>query len=282
MHLAHIVDLGEIVLQQPGNQLHHARVGAAGRSLFHHRLNAGPAAIAVELAGGFIDGLGIEPALQIGAAIEAWHMHADGVCVGVDAHQQQIHRGSAAEAVLHGLLKILEPGETTGGRQAIVAAMGGAALMAGILRTEVVEHHLEVARVVVGWIGQPFAVAAVLGLHPPVHRVLHVKQGSGMGAAPHRAKGKPQGVGHRMGQPAIGAGGDVEQMEATGEQESVESLRCRAAGLAGQGILLKEGLAGLLVGFEHTPGKQAGHVELTHPGLLQNRQGQGKAKLQEG
>jgi hypothetical protein len=34
-------------------------------------------------------------------------MHPDGIGVGVDAHQQQIHGGTAAEAVLHRLLEIL-------------------------------------------------------------------------------------------------------------------------------------------------------------------------------
>ena len=85
MVLAHIVDLGDVVLDQAGYQLHHARVGTAGRCLLHQRLNAGPALNRIEMAGGLIGRFGIQPALQIGAAINARHMHTNRVGVGVDA-----------------------------------------------------------------------------------------------------------------------------------------------------------------------------------------------------
>ena len=151
-------------------------------------------------------------------------MDPDGVGVGVDAHQEQINGGPAAETVLHGLLKILEPFKTTGGRKAIVTAMGSTTLMAGILGTEVVENHLEIAGVLVGRIGDGLAVTAVLGLDPAVHRIFHIKQGPCMGATPHRTKRQAQRIGNGMGQATIRAGRDVEEMEATGQQKGVESL----------------------------------------------------------
>ena len=133
-----------------------------------------------------------------------------------------------------------------------------------------------------GWIGQPFAVAAVLGLHPAIHRVLDIEQGPGVRAAPHRTEGNPQGIGHRMGQTAIGAGRDVEQVKTAGEQERIERFTGGTAGLACQRIVLEEGVASLLVGFEQAPGKQGAHVQLAHPGLLQDRQGELKAQLSLG
>ena len=84
-----------------------------------------------------------------------------------------------------------------------------------------------------GRIGDGLAVTAVLGLHPAVHRVLHIKQGPGMGATPNRTKRQAQGIGNRMGEAAIRAGRDVEEMEATGKQEAIESLGCGATGFAG-------------------------------------------------
>ena len=206
-------------------------------------------------------------------------MHPDGVRVGVDPQQQQVDGGSAAEAVLDGLLKIHQPLPAAAGRQGVVAAVGRAALMGGIAGTEVVEHHLQIAGVLVGGVGHPLPVAAMLGLDPAVDRVLHIEQGSGMGPPPHRAERNPQGEGDGMGEPAVGAGGDIQQVEAAGEQKGVEFLRGRAAGLARQGIVAEKTVAGLLVGLEDAPGEQGAHVELADPGLLEDRQGQAETQL---
>ena len=81
-----------------------------------------------------------------------------------------------------------------------------------------------------GRIGDGLAVTAVLGLHPAVHRVLHIKHGPGMGATPHGTKRQAQGIGDGMGQAAIRAGRDVEEMEATGKKEAIEGLGCGAPG----------------------------------------------------
>ena len=113
----------------------------------------------------------------------------------------------------------------------------------------------------------------MLGLHPAVHRVLHIEEGTGMRPAPHSAVGDPQGIGDGMGQATVGAGGDVEQVKAALQQEGFECLGGLSTPLALQGILLKEGGAGLLKGLEHAPGEQGAHVELGHPGPLQDRQG---------
>ena len=94
-----------------------------------------------------------------------------------------------------------------------------------------------------------------------------------MRPAAHSAVGDPQRIGDGMGQAAVGAGGDVEQVKAAFQQEGFERLGGLAAPLALQGILLKEGGAGLLKGLEHAPGEQGAHVELGHPGPLQDRQG---------
>ena len=145
--------------------------------------------------------------------------------------------------------------------------------MGRIQGTKVVKNYLQVTGVGVGGVGQGFAVAAMLGLHPAVHRVLHIEQGTGMRAAADGAEGDPQGIGDGMGQAAIGAGGDIEQVKAALQQEGFECLGGLAAPLALQGILLKEGGAGLLKGLEHAPGEQGAHVELGHPGPLQDRQG---------
>ena len=83
--------------------------------------------------GGCVDILGIDPALEVGAAIHPWNVHPDGVGVGVDAHQEQINGGPAAKTVLHSLLKILQPLKPTGGRKGIITAMGRTTLVAGIL-----------------------------------------------------------------------------------------------------------------------------------------------------
>ena len=65
-------------------------------------------------------------------------MHPDRVGVGVDADQETVHGGTAAEAVLHRLLEVLQPPGTTGGGQGVVAAVGGASFMGRIQGTEVV------------------------------------------------------------------------------------------------------------------------------------------------
>ena len=184
------------------------------------------------MGGGCVDILGINPALEIGAAIHPGNVDPDRVGVGVDAHQEQINGRPTAKTVLDGLLKILESIQPTGGRKSIVAAMGSTTLMAWILGAEVVQNHLQITCIFVGRIGDGLAVTAVLGLHPAVHRVLHIKQGPGMGATPHRTKRQTQGVGNGMGQATIRAGRDVEEMEATGQQEGVEGLSCGATGFA--------------------------------------------------
>ena len=133
-----------------------------------------------------------------------------------------------------------------------------------------------------GGVGHALAVTAVLGLHPAVHRVLHVEHGAGVGAATHGVERQPQGVGDGVGQATVGAGGDVQQVEAAVEQEGVEAFGVGAARLAGQGVVVIEGEAGLLVGLEHAPGEQGAHVELAGPGLLQHRQGQLMAQFRQG
>ena len=68
-------------------------------------------------------------------------------------------------------------------------------------------------------------------------------------------------------------------MESTGQQKLIEGLGCGTARLASQGIVLKESVAGLFVGFKYTPGEQGAHVELAHPGLFENGQRQLEAQF---
>ena len=42
MILAHVIDLGEVVLKQSGHEAHHAGIGSAGCSIEHQRLNPKP------------------------------------------------------------------------------------------------------------------------------------------------------------------------------------------------------------------------------------------------
>ena len=62
-----------------------------------------------------------------------------------------------------------------------------------------IKHHLEVTGVIVRRIGLTFPVATMLSFDPAVDRVFDVKQGTGMGATPHRTEWNSQGVGHGMG-----------------------------------------------------------------------------------
>ena len=95
----------------------------------------------------------------------------------------------------------------------------------------------------------------MLGFDPAIHRILDIENGACMGPAAHTAVGNPQGVGNGMGQAAIGAGGDIKEVETTLEQEMVESLSSLAALVTAQGIGSKETAAGLAIGLKHTPGK---------------------------
>jgi len=82
-----------------------------------------------------------------------------------------------------------------------------------------------------------------------------------------------------MGQPAIGAGGDVEEVEPAGEQKGIETVGRSGALLTAQGVVVEESGTRLLVGLEQAPGKQGAHVELAHPGGFEHRQGQRKTQL---
>ena len=95
-----------------------------------------------------------------------------------------------------------------------------------------------------------------------------------MGAAAHRAVGQPQGEDDGMGQPTVGAGGDVEQVEAAGQQELLKVFRLPGVALAAERVVLEELGAHLFVGLEHAPGKQGAHIKLGYPGLLQDWQRQ--------
>lgn len=85
-----------------------------------------------------------------------------------------------------------------------------------------------------------------------------------------------------MGQPPIGAGRYIQKMEATIEQKVIEGLGGRGSIAAVEWIIAKERFAHLFVGFEHAPGKQGAHVELTDPGPLKDDRGQAKTELSLG
>ena len=152
--------------------------------------------------------------------------------------------------------------------------MGRTALMGWIAGTEVIKNNLQVAGVLMGGIGTTLPVTSVLGLNPAIHRIFDIKQSTGMGPPPHRAVGQAQGESNGMGQPSIGAGGDIQQMETTRKQKGVEGFGGGTARTGPKGILFVKSSAGLLVGFKNAPGKQGAHVQLGDPGPLQNRQGQ--------
>ena len=71
-------------------------------------------------------------------------MHTDRIGVGVEADQQKINGGTATEAVFNRLTEVEQALMARRCRQFVITAMGSAALMGGIERTEVVGHHLQV------------------------------------------------------------------------------------------------------------------------------------------
>jgi hypothetical protein len=64
-------------------------------------------------------------------------------------------------------------------------------------------------------------------------------------------------------------------VETAVEQELLEPF----AVPGGQGMIPEEARAHLLVGLEDAPGEQGAHVELGHPGVLEQWQGQLKSQL---
>ena len=85
MELAHVVDLGDVVLQQPGHQLDHAGIGAGGSRLLNKLQQVGPSLGGRHQGRGVVGGLGVQPTIEVGAAIETGHMHPDRIGVGVEA-----------------------------------------------------------------------------------------------------------------------------------------------------------------------------------------------------
>jgi hypothetical protein len=116
----------------------------------------------------------------------------------------------------------------------------------------------------------------VLGFHPSVDGVFYVKEGTRMGAATYGAEGDAQGGRHGMGKAAIRAGGDVEKVEATLQQEGIKGFSRRPSRATVEGILLKKNCTRLLVGLKQTPSEEGAHVELGDPGCFQ----QGKRQLE--
>jgi len=155
-------------------------------------------------------------------------------------------------------------------RQFIVAAVGGTALMMGIKRAEVIRDHLQVARWFRGWIGLALAMTAMLCFHPAVHRVFHIEHRPSVRATTYSAKRNPQRISHGVSQAAIGAGRDIQKMDAAIEQKLFKFLCSRAPLSALQRVVLEKAITKQAVAFKHTPGKQAAHVEGTHPSPFQD------------
>ena len=132
MELPHVVDLGDVVLNQPGHQLDHAGVGGGGSRLLDQGQQVVPALGSRQLDRGVIGGLGVQPTIEVGAAIETGHMHPDRIGVSVEADQQQIDGSPTAKAVFNGSAKILQATQSTRGRSAIITGMGCAAFVLGI------------------------------------------------------------------------------------------------------------------------------------------------------
>ena len=102
--------------------------------------------------------------------------------------------------------------------------MGGAALMAGVNGTEVIDDALQITGRVVGRIGVPLSGAAMLGFDPALNGVLNIKQGPCVGAPANATQRNAQGIGDGMGQTAIRARRDIEQMKAAVEKELLKGV----------------------------------------------------------
>ena len=151
-------------------------------------------------------------------------MNANGVCVGVEADEQQVNGSPATEAVLNRFPEVMKPLQSRSSREGIVAAVGSTPLMGGIEGTEVVGDHLEITGRSVGVIGNLLTEAAVLRLHPAIDCGLDVEHRTSVGATTHCAEGNAQGVGDRVRQPAISAGRHVQKMEAAFKEKGIEVL----------------------------------------------------------
>ena len=151
-------------------------------------------------------------------------MHADGVGVGIQADQQQINGSPATETLFNRFTEGFEPCHALRNRQAVIGTMGCAALMAGVNGTEVIDNALQIAGRVVGRIGIPLTGAAMLGFDPALNGVLDIKEGPCMGTPAHTTQRNAQGIGDGVGQPAISARRDVEQMKAAVEQELIKGF----------------------------------------------------------
>ena len=126
-------------------------------------------------------------------------MHANGIGVGVKADQQQVNGSPATKALFDSFTEGLEPCHASGDGEPVIGTMGGAALMAGIDGTEVINDALEVAGRVMGSVGIALAGAAMLGFNPALNGVLNVKQGPSVWAPANAAQRNAQGVGDGMG-----------------------------------------------------------------------------------
>src|SRR3569623_2545284 len=148
--LADIVDLREIVLAQPRHQLEHAwsslRGAPLGASRFTLRHDTIPRGIRAAHAGLLVDIEGVHIMRQGHLPAAVRHMSPDRIGVSVDADQQQIDGGVAAEAGLEGSPEFFQARPAGTGRAAVIATVGRATLVTRFGAAIVIHDHLQVAR----------------------------------------------------------------------------------------------------------------------------------------
>ena len=270
VQILHVIDLGDVVGDQSGQEGHHPRIHGGRCGAFDGFSNLSHGLIGSHGCRGCMQFPGAKPTVEHHFAVTARGMNTDRIGIGVEADQEKINGSTAAEAVFHRLTEIQQSLMTSRSRQFIVAAMGSAALVGGVEGTEVVSHHLQIAGWFGGGIRSAFAIAAMLCFDPTIHRVFHIKHGAGMGASTHSAEGNAQGVGHGVRKAPVSTGGQIKKMNAAVEQELFKLSGGITASGSTQGVVLEKAVAEQAMAFKNTPREQGAHVERTHPSPLKD------------
>ncbi len=266
VYLSHIVDLGEVVLDQPCDQPRHARSATPGRAPVAPRsatscTGRGRLQVTGD-GGGALDCIHrLRPRSMCALAIG--HMHPDGVGVRIQADQQQVDGGTAAEAVLDRLPE----GQRVGpGRPAAAASFEPWAAQPSMVRIRPScsdrSPPSDSGSAYPRYSVRPRGIASISTSPHLVDRVLDIEQPAGVGLAPHRAEGQTQHVADRVGQAAVRTGRHIQLMETAGPGGSGRSSSDLASA---ERVVREEVIRHPTVGLEHAPGEQTAQVELSRP-----------------